>query len=162
VRGRLRERPRRGLGYGLLRYAAQTGEAGAAGEARGRLAGLCGGQVLFNYLGQLDGAVGPGSMFRAARERAGAVRWGGGGRSHVLAVTAGVAGGRMVMTWGYSRGLHRGETVGLAAGWMAEELRSLVAGCGGEGVGGLAPSDFPLARLTQAQLDRLAQSRGGR
>ncbi|HWS55798.1 MAG TPA: hypothetical protein VN228_16785, partial [Pyrinomonadaceae bacterium] len=75
------------------------------------------------------------------------------GRSHVLAVTAGVAGGRMVMTWGYSRGLHRGETVGLAAGWMAEELRSLVAGCRGEGAGGPAPSDFPAAGLTQRELD---------
>ncbi|HWS56092.1 MAG TPA: hypothetical protein VN228_18270, partial [Pyrinomonadaceae bacterium] len=65
----------------------------------------------------------------------------------------GVAGGRMVMTWGYSRGLHRGETVGLAAGWMAEELRSLVAGCGG--AGGPAPSDFPAAGLTQRELDDL-------
>jgi non-ribosomal peptide synthase protein (TIGR01720 family) len=116
--------------------------------------------VVFNYLGQLDGSVGGRSMFRPAAESAGAPRWGGGGRTHLLSVNASVAGGRLVVSWGYSRGAHREETVGRAARWMAEELRALVAHCREEGAGGFTPSDFPLARLTQAQLDRLAQARG--
>jgi hypothetical protein len=44
---------------------------------------------------------------------------------------------------------------------MAEELRALVAHCREAGAGGFTPSDFPLARLSQRQLDRLAQTRKG-
>jgi hypothetical protein len=76
-------------------------------------------------------------------------------------VGAAVSGGRLTVTWGYGRRVHRRETVGRVAGWMMEELRALAAHRGDEGAAGrLSPADFPLARLTQAQLDRLAKSRG--
>ena len=154
VKERLRRVPRRGLGYGLLRYGG--GEAGAALEAMAER----GGGVLFNYTGQLDGAVSGGSMFRGARESAGRSVWGGGWRTHLITVGASVFGGRLMVTWGYGRKLHRRETIEGVAGWMAEELRALVAHCREEGADGFTPSDFPLSRLSQAQVDRLTRQRG--
>jgi non-ribosomal peptide synthase protein (TIGR01720 family) len=154
VKERLRRVPRRGLGYGLLRYV-------SGDEAtRGRLAALGGGRVVFNYLGQLDGAVSGGSMFRGARESAGASRWGGGERTHVLSINASVAGGRLAVSWGYGKGLHRRETIERAAGWMAEELRALIKHCREEGAGGFTPSDFPEAALSQEELDDFIASVG--
>jgi non-ribosomal peptide synthase protein (TIGR01720 family) len=153
VKERLRRVPRRGLGYGLLRQLRPRGAEGLAADGGG-------GQVVFNYLGQLDGSVGGRSMFRPAAESAGESVWGGCERTHLLTVGARVVGGRLVMSWGYSRGAHREETVGRAARWMAEELRALVAHCGEEGAGGFTPSDFPAAELSQQELDNFLASLG--
>jgi non-ribosomal peptide synthase protein (TIGR01720 family) len=71
-----------------------------------------------------------------------------------------VAGGRLNVEWNYSRGLHRRESVERVAQYLIAELRSLVEHCRGETAGGFTPSDFPLSRLTQAQIDRLAKLRG--
>jgi non-ribosomal peptide synthase protein (TIGR01720 family) len=126
---------------------------------RERLAAGCG-QLVFNYLGQLDAAVGGDSMFRVAGESAGGSHWGGGVRTHLLSVNASVAGGRLHMAWEYSRELHRRETIEGVAGWMAEELRALVEHCRQEGAGGFTPSDFPAARLSQEELDEFIASVG--
>jgi non-ribosomal peptide synthase protein (TIGR01720 family) len=69
-------------------------------------------------------------------------------------VGAAVSGGRLTVTWGYGRRVHRRETVGRVAGWMMEELRALAAHCRDEGgAGRLSPADFPAAGLSQRELD---------
>jgi non-ribosomal peptide synthase protein (TIGR01720 family) len=145
VKERLRRVPRRGLGYGLWRYGAQRDEA-------------VGGQLVFNYLGQLDNAVRGESMFRPAQESAGASVWRGGERSHVLVVNASVMGGQLSVSWSYSRQLHRRETITQLGQWLVAELRDLIAHCRQQGVGGFTPSDFPAAPLSQAELDEFLTS----
>jgi amino acid adenylation domain-containing protein/non-ribosomal peptide synthase protein (TIGR01720 family) len=149
VKESLRAVPRRGLGYGLLRYmaAAETGE---------RLAALPVPQVSFNYLGRFDPAMGEGGLFAFAPE---APRGTGGettpGR-HLFAIDALVLGDRLRINWTYDPGRHLPATAErLARGFLAE-IAALIDHCRSPEAGGFTPSDFPLAGLGQAALDRVA------
>jgi amino acid adenylation domain-containing protein len=53
----------------------------------------------------------------------------------------------------YDEGTHRRETVERLAGAYLAALRALIAHCREAGARGYTPSDFPLAGLTQAQVD---------
>ncbi|CAL9523271.1 D-alanine--D-alanyl carrier protein ligase [Actinosynnema sp. ALI-1.44] len=131
VKERLRAVPRRGIGYGALR----------------RLAGgpACDPAVSFNYIG----------------------RWGGGQRDldltadpdmprpHLLDVVGRVQDGRLEVAWHYSAAVHEESTVARLAESYAAALRAVIAHCAAPGAGGRTPSDFPLARLTQEQVDRI-------
>ncbi len=76
-------------------------------------------------------------------------------RPHLIDVLGRVTDRRLEFTWSYSRAAHRPETVARLAEETAEELRRIVAHCAGPGAGGRTPSDFPLAALDQAAVDRL-------
>ncbi|HVR96291.1 MAG TPA: amino acid adenylation domain-containing protein, partial [Thermoanaerobaculia bacterium] len=151
VKEQLRAVPGRGLSYGLLRYL-------APGEALRRLPAA---DVVFNYLGQLDGAVAEGRLLRGSGESAGPVRDPRQPRAHRLDVSGSVLGGRLRMVWSYSENRYLRETVEVLAERFATALRELIAHCLSPEAGGVTPSDFPLARLEQAGLDRLVAAAGG-
>jgi amino acid adenylation domain-containing protein/non-ribosomal peptide synthase protein (TIGR01720 family) len=108
-------------------------------------------EVSFNYLGRFDSGDGPFTMCGeldsaiAPDER----------RPHVLDVVGRIDQRCLQLTWEYSEDLHRRETVESLAEGMAAALREIVAHCASPGAGGRTPSDFPLARLDQATVDRL-------
>jgi non-ribosomal peptide synthase protein (TIGR01720 family) len=155
VRDRLRGVPRKGLGYGLLKYIGQAEElSGASAE------------VSFNYLGQWDANLG--GMFRGAKESAGESQWTGEERSHVIEVHGSVSGGRLRMVWTYSRSLHRAETMERVAALFRRTVEQVVAACVGEGDAGLwledemaeaERSDFS---LSDAELSDLLAEVGAR
>ncbi|MBV8202390.1 MAG: hypothetical protein JOZ15_17370, partial [Acidobacteria bacterium] len=120
VARQLRAVPRRGAGYGLLRYLGPV-------ATTARLASGPAPWVLFNYLGQLDAALPPGSRFAPALEATGDNVSPRNRRSHPLQVDAAIAGGRLRMTFAYSADLHRPETIERLAGWCRDELRRLLA-----------------------------------
>jgi amino acid adenylation domain-containing protein/non-ribosomal peptide synthase protein (TIGR01720 family) len=144
VKERLREVPWRGIGYGLLR---------CYGGEELSSAGL--GQVVFNYLGQLDQVLEERGWFGAAGESRGCERGQEGARGHVLEVNGQVLGSRLQVSWGYSEEMHRKETVEGVAREFVACLRRLIAHCRTEGSGGYTPSDFPLAKLDQEELDKV-------
>ncbi|XVV06970.1 condensation domain-containing protein [Actinosynnema sp. CA-248983] len=131
VKEQLRAVPRRGIGCGALR----------------RLAGgpACDPAVGFNYLGRFD---------RGGRDLA-LTADPGMPRPHLLDVVGRVQDGRLEVTWHYSDANHDGATVARLAEAYAAALRAVVAHCAAPGAGGRTPSDFPLARLTQEQVDRI-------
>ncbi|HEV7518677.1 MAG TPA: amino acid adenylation domain-containing protein, partial [Thermoanaerobaculia bacterium] len=145
VKEQLRAVPDRGLPFGLSAY---LGE----GETAERLRALPRPGAVFNYLGQLDSAI-LGGPFRPAGESTGPSRSPRQPRSHLLEITASIQGGRLVLGWDYSAN-RRATVERLAAGHL-EALRRLIACCREAPAGGATPSDFPLARLDQAALDRL-------
>ncbi len=147
VKEQLRRTPRQGIGYGLLRYLAAGGFAQPLAERPAA-------QVLFNYLGQLDPALN-GAPWILARESAGPCRNGEGTRTYELEITAHVADGQLHLEWRYSAGRYREATVTELAGRHLEALRALIAHSLSPEAVGLTPGDFPLARLTQAELDVL-------
>jgi amino acid adenylation domain-containing protein/non-ribosomal peptide synthase protein (TIGR01720 family) len=150
VKETLRAVPRRGVGYGLLRYL-HPKEA-----VRARLARASKGEVLFNYLGQFDSiTAAEGSLVAFAREPIGAPRTGRGLRSHILDINAHVADGRLELAFSYSPNLHRRETIQTLACRYVENLRAILAHCASPEAGGYTPSDFPLAGLDQPTLNRL-------
>jgi non-ribosomal peptide synthase protein (TIGR01720 family) len=61
---------------------------------------------------------------------------------------------RLWLCWSYSRELHEEATVRGVAHAFLSQLRQLIEHCCSPGAGGVTPSDFPLAGLDQATLDR--------
>ncbi|MEW5925951.1 MAG: non-ribosomal peptide synthase/polyketide synthase [Gemmatimonadota bacterium] len=154
VKEQLRAVPGKGIGWGLLRWL-------GGGEAAAELAGAGEPEVAFNYLGQFDRSVSGEAFFAFAEESAGPPADGSTPRRHLLEVSGAVRGGRLELEVGYAEGVHRRETVERLAESYAAELRGLIAHCTSDGAGGWTPSDFPLARLEQAELDALLGNERG-
>ncbi|MFP8961540.1 amino acid adenylation domain-containing protein [Streptomyces nanhaiensis] len=154
VKERLRAVPDRGVGYGVLRYL----DPDSAPEQAGRTAP----QLGFNYLGRL--AEEPGTDWGIAGERPAprpdrtAERFG----PHLLDIDAltldGPAGPRLTasVTWTDGR-LTEEEVRSLTDLWFAA-LDSLVLHARTPGAGGRSPSDLPLVRLDQEEIDRLERA----
>ncbi|MEU1948118.1 amino acid adenylation domain-containing protein [Streptomyces sp. NPDC020125] len=147
VKERLRAIPGNGLGYGALRHLSGAAASGLPATPK----------ISFNYLGQQDWEP------PAADGLLHALTGGLEGdmspeadRPHLLDVIGRVADRRLELNWSYSRSLHRRATVRRLAEEMVEELRAIVRLCTRPDAGGRTPSDFPLAALDQATVDRLA------
>ncbi|MET0396662.1 MAG: amino acid adenylation domain-containing protein, partial [Longimicrobiaceae bacterium] len=152
VKEQLREVPGQGIGYGALRWLSPDA------ATRGRLAEQPRAEVSFNHLGQADaGQAGDGLFGLAAEQSAGGTSPDA-PRQHLLEVNSIVQGGRLRVDWSYGEAIHRRETVEALAGRYLAELRALVAHCVSAEAGGSTPSDFPLAGLSQEELDRLPGS----
>ena len=136
VKERLRRVPRRGIGYGVLRYLADD-EPLRAQPRPG---------VSFNYLGRVDDP-GEGPL-RLAADPGGAASDPRNPRPHPLEIDALVLGGELRLVWIYDRERYRREEIERLAAASLDRLRALIA---------RAPdaADFPHAGLEQAQLERL-------
>ncbi|MET8546877.1 condensation domain-containing protein, partial [Kitasatospora sp. NPDC004799] len=143
VKERLRAVPHRGLSYEAL---ARLGAPGALTDRPLP-------QVCFNYHGQWTAPEG--GDFAPAGEAPGRDLAPDQPPAHLLDVSAVVADGELELTWHYSESVHREATVRALAEATAAALTALVEHCASPGAGGRTPSDFPLAGLDQAALDRL-------
>ncbi|HZI08590.1 MAG TPA: condensation domain-containing protein, partial [Archangium sp.] len=156
VKETLRRIPRRGLGFGVLRYLSKD-EALAA-----RLRALPAAEVSFNYLGQLDTVLPPESPLALTSESVGATQDPRDRRSHRIGVNALVTGGRLQVSWAYGERLYQRETMEALARGFQEALRALLARRTAEdALSVLTPADFPLARLGQPQLDAVVERVAG-
>ncbi|MFJ2259112.1 non-ribosomal peptide synthase/polyketide synthase [Streptomyces sp. NPDC087844] len=147
VKERLRAVPRRGVSYEAL---ARLGSPDPAARA---LRELPLPQVCFNYHGQWDTTAG--ADFAPAAEVPGRDMAADEPLDHLLDISAVVADGELEITWHYSDQTHEADTVGELARDMVAALAAIAEHCGRPGAGGRTPSDFPLARLDQAAVDRL-------
>jgi amino acid adenylation domain-containing protein/non-ribosomal peptide synthase protein (TIGR01720 family) len=154
VKEQLRGVPNRGLGYGLLRYV--SGDA----ELAARLRSMPQAEVSFNYLGQLDQVLPEETPWVPAAESAGPPHSPRGRRFHWLDIVGRVAGGCLRMDFVYSEARHRRESVERLASEFAAALRDLIALCRPDAAPAYTPSDFPLVKLDQPTLDRLAAEHG--
>ncbi|MDT0454754.1 non-ribosomal peptide synthase/polyketide synthase [Streptomyces sp. DSM 41527] len=147
VKEQLRAVPRRGLGY---EASARLGSPDPAARA---LRELPLPQICFNYHGQWESA--PGRDFAPAGEVPGRDLAADEPLDHLLDVSAVVADGVLELTWHYSDQVHDESTVRELADGTARALAAIAAHCARPEAGGRTPSDFPLARLDQAGVDRL-------
>ncbi|MCZ0206369.1 amino acid adenylation domain-containing protein, partial [Streptomyces sp. UMAF16] len=146
VKEQLRAVPDRGLGYGVLRHLARDP----------RLTGTPEPGISFNYLGRFDWSADDAALVRAVPGGLGGAEAPDTERPHLLDVVARVEDDRLEITWYYSGGRHREDTVTALAEGMLDALGGIVAHCARPGAGGRTPSDFPLARLDQAAVDHIA------
>ncbi|MFI0776429.1 non-ribosomal peptide synthase/polyketide synthase [Streptomyces sp. NPDC021212] len=150
VKEQLHAVPHRGLSYGALRHLSPTaGERLRAGPAP---------QIGFNYHGQWDVAAADEAtgLYRAALPSTGRDAPDGEARTYLLEVTGAVQGGRLELGWTYPTLMYDEATVRRLAEDVIAALREIVAHCAEPGAGGRTPSDFPLARLDQHQVDLIA------
>ncbi|MCJ8274921.1 MAG: condensation domain-containing protein, partial [Psychrosphaera sp.] len=114
VKQQLAQVPDNGIGYGVLRH--------LQGEA------LPHGEVLFNYLGQLEGMAD--GLFKLTDEPCGESRDVSiaqqGKRYHTLEINGQVALGRFGLSWSYSEGQYSRETIERLANDYINHLRGLV------------------------------------
>jgi amino acid adenylation domain-containing protein/non-ribosomal peptide synthase protein (TIGR01720 family) len=148
IKEQLRAVPHKGLGYGVLRYLADE-------PCRQAMAALPVAPVTFNYLGQFDQSFGDAALFRPLDEPLGAAHDPKAPLPNELSIDSQVYGGELLLRWTFSGERHDPQTIGALADAYLGELQSLIEHCLQDDAGGLTPSDFPLARLTQPQLDAL-------
>lgn len=154
VEEQLRRIPKRGIGYGVLRYLSQDT------EVTEKLRALPQAEVCFNYLGRVDQVVSGPVFFGPVRETSGPHRSARGRRRYLLEVNGRLAEGQLQCNWTYSERIHRRDTIeGLAQGFI-EALRTLIVHCHSPKAGGYTPSDFPKMKLSQQELDELMTALG--
>ncbi|HET7233719.1 MAG TPA: amino acid adenylation domain-containing protein [Longimicrobium sp.] len=158
----LRAVPRRGVGYGMLRWAGEPSD-GALLAGRART------EVSFNYLGQMDGGGVFGGAEGAAVEGAlllpedgstGPIRSHRAPRRHRIAAEGMTAGGRLRMGFFFSGEVYDRATIERLAEAYRSALRGIIEHCRNPQAGGFTPSDFPEAGLDQGALDALMSQLG--
>ncbi|VVM85413.1 MULTISPECIES: non-ribosomal peptide synthetase [Pseudomonas] len=148
IKEQLRAVPHKGLGYGVLRYLADD-------LSRHSMAQLPVAPITFNYLGQFDQSFGADALFHPLDEAIGAAHDANAPLPNELSVDGQVYGGELVLRWTFSAERFDGQTIDELADAYLGELNSLIEHCLRDDAGGLTPSDFPLANLSQTQLDAL-------
>ena len=149
VKEQLRAIPQRGIGYGLLRYLNHDH------KIVNQLATLPQAQVSFNYLGQLDGTLDENAWFNVTNESSGSDVSLHSKRSHLIEIIGFVRDGQLHFNWAYDQNVHFHETIARLAGGVQTALQALIHHCLLPDVGSYTPSDFPLAKLDQSQLEQL-------
>ncbi|MEW6476446.1 MAG: amino acid adenylation domain-containing protein [Actinomycetota bacterium] len=161
VKEQLRAIPAGGAHYGLLRWLDPAGAARLAPTAD-----RPGPQVAFNYAGRRDWDDGdePGDWEPAGDDADITAGTEAMPVTHVLDINAeasdGPEGPELGISWTYPTGMLDRAAVETLAALYAEALRALAAHAATPGAGGASPSDFPLVRLTQADLDDLERRIG--
>ncbi|MCJ8205209.1 non-ribosomal peptide synthase/polyketide synthase [Pseudomonas sp. RGM2987] len=148
IKEQLRAVPDKGLGYGVLRYLGEP-------SVRSELAALPAPRITFNYLGQFDRQFDDAALFVPSSEGSGAAQHARAPLANWLTVEGQVYGGELSLNWGFSERMFKRQTIEtLAADYLAE-LDALIEHCCALEAPQATPSDFPLAHITQAQLDSL-------
>jgi len=150
VKEQLRAVPRRGVGYGMLRYLHEDGE-----KLRWPSP-----EISFNYLGQMHDAIDSPIELRLALEGVGPMDAEQSPRTHLLQVNGVVAGDHLEFSFEYSRDFHDEATVARLARDFIEATGALVLHCMSPGAGGWTPSDFAFAGLGVEELRGLLERLG--
>ncbi|CAE6968503.1 D-alanine--D-alanyl carrier protein ligase [Paraburkholderia domus] len=152
IKDQLREVPHAGIGYGMLRYLDEVGQAALRGGAKP--------QIAFNYLGRFGRRQD--ESFAPARDYAAV--FGGAEREmpldHLISLNCAVHemadGPRLDAVWQYAPALIGEPAMTALADLWNAALEALVRHAATPGAGGASPSDFDLVTCTQAQIDAFA------
>jgi amino acid adenylation domain-containing protein/non-ribosomal peptide synthase protein (TIGR01720 family) len=145
LKEQFRRQAARGFDYTVWRWLGAGRKTGHPAEA----------PVLFNYLGHLDLGTDAHTHFRQCELAAGVTRDPANRRAHELAVNAAVSGGCLQLAWVYSAARYDGATVARLGEAVSSALETLIGHCLEPGAAGVTPSDFPLAKLSERELERL-------
>ena len=147
VKETLRALPNKGIGFGAFK------SYGSASEKAALLA-LPSAQILFNYLGQMDSSFGGEGLLSVAKESAGNTVGNNMLKGHAIDVNGGILGGKLTLYIRYASSEFTDSNVNTFGEMLGDALRELIVHCT-SGVKGLTPSDVPLSKLTQSELDSL-------
>ena len=154
VKERLRSVPAGGIGFGVL---SQLG----TDEERAALAALPVPRVAFNYLGQFDATFDDGGLFEVAEESHGAISGDDAEGHYWIELNGQIYAGQLSFGVTFDRAALDAEQRERFMRAFDATLRELVAHCCSPTAFGRTPSDYPLAKLSQAQLDTLITSAPG-
>lgn len=149
IKEKVRGIPNRGIGYGVLNYLAKTDGIGQKLSAQSRP------EIRFNYLGQTDQGLRNSSLFGIARESTGLTQSPLARRPSLLEINCWVSEGRFWADYSYYKDVHRRASVQRLAEAFVKELRAIINHTLVAGAANYSSSDFPLAGISQQQLDKV-------
>lgn len=138
--------PSKGIGYGVLRYIKQDRELiEAAKNSEPRL--------IFNYFGQVDQALNPDAVFYASDENTGLEVSAERLRTHQLGLNGMISKGRLSFVLNYSNKQYKEDSMAVLAGHIESCLEEVIEHCLNVEKTVYTPADFPLASVSQNELD---------
>jgi non-ribosomal peptide synthase protein (TIGR01720 family) len=146
---RLRAMPRRGIGYGMLKYL------NADPSVFEPLRKTVNPEVSFLYLGQYDQPLAQLELFAEAKESHGMTQGGAMSRPHLIDFSGYVANGQLQITLAYSEQMHKRETIERLAQHYLDALQSLIAFCLSSEETHFTSSDFSEFGWDQQDLDAI-------
>jgi amino acid adenylation domain-containing protein/non-ribosomal peptide synthase protein (TIGR01720 family) len=146
VKEQYRALPNNGIGYGLLRHVTRSEATVAHAEAHPP-------QLVFNYLGQFDQTVNADTALKGAAESMGPRASLERVRPYQLGLNGLVANGVLEFALDYSELEYDDATMAALAQSLQDGLRAVVEHCTSIERGAYTPSDFPLADVSQSELD---------
>jgi amino acid adenylation domain-containing protein/non-ribosomal peptide synthase protein (TIGR01720 family) len=149
VKEQLRQIPNRGMGFGVLRYLNRDINPQAKFGDRVHP------EVSFNYLGQFDQTLQDSPLFTWSTASPRPARSPRGNRANLVEIIGMINAGMLQMQWHYSENIHRRATMEALANTYLAALRALILHCQSPEAGGYTPSDFPLAKISQHDLDEI-------
>jgi amino acid adenylation domain-containing protein/non-ribosomal peptide synthase protein (TIGR01720 family) len=149
VKEQLRQIPNRGIGYGLLRYLNRDTDTQQALQAIPQPT------IGFNYLGQVDQVADNDALLQPAIGPRGLEQGQDDSRPHLLDIHSAVADEQLQLSVIYSEQLWERTSIEEFAQRYVEQLRELISTCLETSDTSYTPADFPLATITQTQLDTL-------
>ncbi len=147
IKEQLRRIPLNGISYGILRYLHSDQ------SVREDLTDKSGIGMLFNYLGQFVQLPETDRLVEYAEESVGNAHGKDNHRVATLELNASIIRGRLVAEFSYCEAQFYKSTIGHLANNFKTNLMMLVDHCAGASVQAYTPSDFPLANLSQDELD---------
>ncbi len=147
VKELIKREPSWDLEYSLVRYLHPLG--------RRLLSDAPNPQVVFNYLGQVNLDDEQSNVFEFAKEKIGRSRSENTHRPFLIEVNGGVSAGVLSMQISYSRDSFRDRTIQKMAQKFQDTIRTFIVDSSLDEVSVHTPSDFSLANLDQAKLDKI-------
>jgi amino acid adenylation domain-containing protein/non-ribosomal peptide synthase protein (TIGR01720 family) len=144
VKEQLRQIPTNGLGYGVLRYLADS-------ETIKQMRKLPEAKVSFNYLGQFDQLVDGSICFDQLVQFYGPSEEQESMRPHIIDVAALIRNGRLQMIWTYDQAYHRSITIRNLANDYVHWIQMLLH----HQQAILTPADFSKAKVSQTELNKV-------
>jgi amino acid adenylation domain-containing protein/non-ribosomal peptide synthase protein (TIGR01720 family) len=155
VKEQLRAIPNHGSSFGLLRY--------LNSELSEQLQSFPQPQVSFNYLGQFDTTSSNKLFLGTASERIGADVSPLNATDHILDINGFVGEEQLYFSWTYDNGYFKESTLEQVANRFKTDLIAFINHCKSMVLNGYreyTPSDFPLADINQATLDKIVAATG--
>jgi amino acid adenylation domain-containing protein/non-ribosomal peptide synthase protein (TIGR01720 family) len=153
IKAQLRSIPNHGIGYGLLRYL--SGDQ----SVRKRLASLPKAELSFNYMGRFTTPA-ISAFLELPPESCGPTRDPAQPRGYLLEINGHLSAAGLKFDWTFNRHRHRAATIREVAECFRRQLLCFLDRRYPSQVPAYVPSDFPLANLDQAQLDKLLRKIG--
>jgi non-ribosomal peptide synthase protein (TIGR01720 family) len=154
VKETLRGIPSRGVGHGLLRHFGPDDVAAALQAAPEP-------EVLFNYLGRVDGQFEPTPLFTDMRDANFGARHPDNRRRYVIDIDCLVRQGALTCTFTYPGALIPAASIEELVTGFRTSLEALIAHCLSPDAGGRSASDFALAGLDADEFAKLNELLGG-
>ena len=151
VKEQLHSIPDKGLGYGLLKYSELNTDSGLLRENRQS-------EINFNYLGQIDNTFNKESLLLPANEIAGQDRHPGNHNTHLLDIFGIILNEQLTIGWRFGNEIFETKTIEKLVKRNKEVLENIIEFCLVEENKGFTPSDFPLTKLEQKNLDAIVQN----